>query len=244
MPFLLRASIVFLACFSVFAARAQGIFVTPIAGEPFTAMVTTERTTLAVQPDGKAAVLQSTSLIARDAEGRIRNEFRPPAPAAGPALPLASVHLYDPATRISSFLYPRQHMFQVTALNRPPATDTTGPFASATGSSYPQSGFAQQQDLGAQTIAGIETHGVRVTQTIPAAASGSGSEVVLTDEYWYSPELRLNLKITHNDPRVGSSSIAVVSLTRANPDASLFGIPADYQPTVPAARQGQASGGR
>ena len=232
MPFLLRASasLAFFACFSALAACAQGIFVTPIPGEPFTATVTTERST--VQPGGKATTLQSSSLIARDAEGRIRNEFRPPAPAAGPALPLASVHLYDPVTRVSSLLFPRQHTFQVNALNRPPATDTAGPFASATGSSYPQSRFARQEDLGVQTIAGIEVHGVRVTQTVPAEASGSGAEMVLADEYWYSAELRFNLKITHSDPRVGSSSFTVVSLTRADPDASLFGIPADYQPAV------------
>ncbi len=232
MPFLLRASvsIAFLACFPALAARAQGIFVTPIPGEPFTATVVTERS--AAQADGKATILKSASLIARDVQGRIRNEFRTPAPVAGPVLPVASVHLYDPVTRISSFLYPRQHTFQVNALSRPPATDTTGPFASATGSSYPQSRFARQEDLGTQSIAGVEVHGVRVTQTIPAEASGSGAEMVLTDDYWYSPELRLNLKITHSDPRVGSSSVTVVSLTRADPDASLFDIPADYQPAV------------
>lgn len=227
------AVLVFTLCgFSASFSRAQNvqrIFVTPIPGEPFTATVTMERSSM--RQGGPALTFQSTSTIARDVGGRIYSEFRPLAPASLPqAVPVQSILLYDPATRISSRLFPQQHTYAATALSRPPETDTLGPLASPTGRGYPQSQFTKQEDLGTQTIAGVEAHGMRETQTIPAEASGSGTEVVLTNEYWYSPELRINLRITHTDPRFGSSATTVISLTRAAPAASLFGVPADYQP--------------
>jgi hypothetical protein len=40
-----------------------------------------------------------------------------------------------------------------------------------------------------------------VTQTLTSAESGTGQEVTVTNEYWYSEALRLNLATKHNDPR-------------------------------------------
>ncbi len=231
------APVVLTATCLVFASMGlsqTGIFVTPIPNAPFAGSVTTERST--VQPGGTLTTLRSVSSIARDSQGRIYNEFRPLVPpSAIPNTQALSIHVYDPVTRISSLLYPQQKTFQVHTVNRPPATDTPGTFASPTGNAYPQSQFAKEEDLGTRTIAGVPVHGVRETQTIPADASGSGKEMRITDEYWYSSELRLNLMITHNDPRVGSSSTAVTQLTRTDPDPLLFGVPADYQPVGRAA---------
>ena len=209
------------------AQTVQSIFVTPIPNQPFTATVSTERSSITAS--GPATVFRSTSTIAREATGRIYSEFRPLAPAsASQVVPVQSILIYDPVTRISSRLFPQQHTYTVTALSRPPATDTREPFASSTEGGYPQSEFVNQQDLGTRMIAGVAVHGVRQTQTIPADASGSGKEVVLTNEYWYSDELRINLSITHTDPRLGSSSTTVTSLTRSSPAPELFGIPQDY----------------
>ncbi len=211
------------------AQNGPGIFVTPIPNAPFSGTVAVERST--PLPNSAPMVLHSSRSIARDSRGRIYNELRPLVPAnVTGALPVLSVHLYDPQTRISSMLYPGQRTFSVTAVNRPPETDAPGPFASPTGSALPPSQFAQQQDLGARSIAGIEVHGVRETQTIPADASGSGKEVVITDDYWYSSDLRMNLQVSHDDPRVGSSSFTVTTIERTEPDPNRFEVPADYKP--------------
>ncbi len=210
------------------AQSVQRIFVTPIPNQPFTATVAMERTGA---EGGSAAVLRSASTIARDAAGRIYSEFRPLAPASvSGTVPVQSILLYDPATRISSRLFPPRHTFAVSAVSRPPAADTPEPFASPAADGYPQSQFVKTQDLGTRTIAGVEAHGVRETQTIPAEASGSGKDVVLTNEYWYSDELRINLSISHTDPRLGSTATVVTSLSRGSPAPELFGIPRDYQP--------------
>ena len=209
--------------------QAQGIFVTPIPGAPFVGKVSVQRTIL--QTNGHTLTIFTTHMIARDAQGRIRNEFSsfmPPNSTAAPTV--LRVHLYDPQNRLSTMLFPMSRMFRIMPVGRPPATDTPAGYASPAGSTLPPSQYANEQDLGTRTIAGLEVHGVRYTQDIPAVASGTGKDIVVTDEYWYSYDLKMNLSITHNDPRTGSMTWAVIQLTRTDPDPSLFAIPADYKP--------------
>jgi hypothetical protein len=73
---------------------------------------------------------------------------------------------------------------------------------------------------------GIPVHGIRQTQTIKDSA---GKSTVETDEYWYSDDLRMNLVARHNEPGGGSLTVTVTQVTRTEPDAALFEIPADYK---------------
>ena len=75
---------------------------------------------------------------------------------------------------------------------------------------------------------GLSVHGLRHTQTIPAGTDGSDKEIVVSDEYWYSEDLRINLVLKHNDPRNGSVSMTVTQVSRADSDSSLFQIPGGY----------------
>jgi len=77
---------------------------------------------------------------------------------------------------------------------------------------------------------GVPVHGVRQTQTIPADASGTGRNIVVTDEYWYSEELRINMLIKHNDPRMGSGIMTVTQVSRREPNPGMFEIPPGYNP--------------
>ena len=90
--------------------------------------------------------------------------------------------------------------------------------------------ITKQEDLGTQNIGGISAHGVRQIQTIPAASSGTGNEIVLTDEYWYADDLHMNVVVKHNDPRTGSVAMTLTQVARGEPDPSLFQIPEDYKP--------------
>jgi hypothetical protein len=80
---------------------------------------------------------------------------------------------------------------------------------------------------------GVPVHGVRKTQTIPAA--NGGKDVVITDEYWYSDDLRLNLLVKHDDPRSLEVTSTVSQITRSDPDAAIFTIPSGYRILRPAA---------
>lgn len=211
------------------AQAGQGMFVTPVPGAPFVGQVTIERTI--IQPTGHTLTIHTTHTIARDAQGRIRNEvttFVLPNSKVAPAI--IRVLIYDPQNRLSTMLFPPAHTFRVAPVNHPAATDAPADYASPAGNARPPSQYADGQDLGTRTIAGMEVHGVRVTQNIPAATSGTGKDIVVTDEYWYSYDLKMNLSVTHTDPRTGSITQIVTQLTRTDPDPSLFAIPADYKP--------------
>lgn len=225
----LLAAAVLLSTPGAQAQAGQGMFVTPIPGAPFVDLVTVQRTIL--QPGGHTFLLHTTHRIARDAQGRIRNEFSTFVPPNSTATPIVTVvHLYDPQNRLSTMLYPRQQLFRITPVRNPPATDAPAGYAAPSGDAQPPSQYASRDDLGTRTIAGEEVHGVRETQNIPAEASGSGKNIVVTDEYWYSYDLKMNLSVTHTDPRTGSVTMTVTQLNRTDPDPSLFAIPADYKP--------------
>jgi hypothetical protein len=218
--------LVFAAVPSGLAQSTSGIFITPVPDAPFTGVIKVDRTI--VRPDGKVESLNTIRDTGRDSRGRIYNVFRALVPAgfAGPP-PTIRVHFYDPQTRSYTYIYPN-HTYTTGTVNHPPAAEPADLIASAAGNSAPLNQFTKQEDLGTQSIEGITAHGVRETQTIPG--SGAGSEVVLTDEYWYSEDLHMNVMVKHSDPRKGSVTMTLTQATRTDPDPSLFQIPEGYKP--------------
>jgi hypothetical protein len=221
---------VFLMFSAVPGAVAQnigGIFITPVPDAPFTGVIKVDRTI--VHSDGKVESLKTIRDTARDSRGRIYNVFRelvPPDFAGTP--PTIRVHFYDPQTRNYTYLYPAHHTYMTGTVNHPPAAEPADLIASPAGNSATLNQFTKQQDLGTQSIDGVKAHGVRLTQTIPAGSTGS--EVVLTDEYWYSDDLHMNVMVRHDDPRTGSVTMTLTQATRTDPDPSLFQIPEGYKP--------------
>jgi len=192
------------------------IFVTPIPNAPFSGVIAVDRSI--VGQDGTLVNLKTTRAIHRDSHGRIYNEYRSLQPASISETPaITRILLYDPQTRTSTTLFPPQHAYRSSTTQRPPAT-TPPVFAS----NRPPSEFTRDEDLGLKEMQGLWVHGLRHTQTIQG---GSGKDVVLTDECWYSEDLRINLLLKHNDPRTGSITLTVTQIARANPDSALFQIP-------------------
>jgi hypothetical protein len=224
-----------LSCLVIIAALvpfacAQDIFVTPIPNAPFSAVIDVQRSF--VQPNGVVANLKTIRQIARDGLGRIHNEARELVSVSSRDTPrIRRIHLYDPQTRMSATLDPREKTYWTMIVNRPPATMPPALVAaSPVGDMLPASEFTKQEDLGMSEMEGVSVHGVRQTQTIPANTSGTGKDVVVTDEYWYSEELRINMMIKHNDPRMGSMTMTVTQVSRREPNSSMFEIPPGYNP--------------
>jgi hypothetical protein len=212
------------------AALAQAgpdIFVTPVPHAPFRGVIKVERSL--VQPDGSILKLKTIREIARDSQGRIHNESRSMVPVSSNQTPqIVRIHLFDPETRTSVMLDPAERTFWSMTVNHPPATVPPRLlYASPTGTALPPNEFTKEEDLGMREMEGGPVHGVREIQAIPA--EGNGKEIVVTDEYWYSDDLRINMVIAHNDPRTGSVTMTVTQLTRSEPDAALFEIPDGYR---------------
>jgi hypothetical protein len=204
--------------------HVEGVFVTPIPSVPFTAVVDLQTTQ--ILPDGSTDVRKTINHIARDSRGRIYNERRrweTPTTTGNPRL--LAFHIFDPDTRLNTFLDPATHIARQTTRPAPAPYAQPNPGASAS----PGDPLIAEEDLGTESMEGVLVHGRRATRTVPAAFSGTGKNVLVTDEYWYSDELHLNMLVKHDDPRSGRQTVAVTRVERNEPNQAMFEIPASYK---------------
>jgi hypothetical protein len=85
-----------------------------------------------------------------------------------------------------------------------------------------------KEQLGKQTIEGVEAEGTRTTVTIPAGEIGNDRPIEIVSERWYSPELQLVVMTRHSDPRFGETTYKLTNINRTEPAKSLFEVPSDY----------------
>jgi hypothetical protein len=134
--------------------------------------------------------------------------------------PLVEVHLYDPQTGVQTVYEPATHIARRQL--RPEPRQVNNP-------SNPANPFVKVEDLGISTIDNIEVKGTRRTVTIPAQANGTGADLTVVDEYWYSEDLHLNLLLRHSDPRTGEQTITLSDIKREEPAQEFFEVPQDYK---------------
>lgn len=84
------------------------------------------------------------------------------------------------------------------------------------------------ENLGQQNIEGVSATGSRTTTTIPAGAVGNLQPIKVVVEQWVSSDLQVLVMTRHSDPRSGDTTYRLQSIVRAEPDRSLFTVPADY----------------
>lgn len=89
-------------------------------------------------------------------------------------------------------------------------------------------GSTNTEELGKQMIEGVECTGTRHITTIPAGAIGNERPLETVRETWYSPELKLVIMSKQTDPRFGESNYRMTNISRHEPEATLFQVPADY----------------
>ena len=85
-----------------------------------------------------------------------------------------------------------------------------------------------KEQLGKQTIEGVEAEGTRTTVTIPAGEIGNERPIEIVSERWYSPELQLMVMTRQSDPRTGETTYKLTNINRAEPAKSLFEVPTGY----------------
>ena len=85
------------------------------------------------------------------------------------------------------------------------------------------------ESLGSQTIEGVVANGVRTTRTIPAGQVGNDRPISIVTEVWTSPDLKTIVSSKRNDPRMGEQTFRLTNIVRAEPDPSLFTVPADFK---------------
>jgi hypothetical protein len=88
---------------------------------------------------------------------------------------------------------------------------------------------ATTEDLGTQNMEGLQVTGVRTTRAIPAGEIGNEKPMVIVTEVWTSPDLKTVVYSKRSDPRMGEQTFKLTNITRAEPDAWLFTVPADFK---------------
>lgn len=202
------------------SVRVEGVDIPPVPNAPFYARAVLELTQ--TLPDGSAATHKTFNIIARDSHGRTHNEIRQWAPQDGSEPDSYCNIVYDPGTRLRTFLYPGSHSGQQSVVDSAPAASTSAV-------SDPASSSTRKVDLGSATQQGVTTQGTRETITHPPSGDGKDPGAVVIKESWYSPELQIVLKSTTTDPLYGIETVSVTALERQEPASSLFDVPKHYK---------------
>jgi hypothetical protein len=90
-------------------------------------------------------------------------------------------------------------------------------------------GKATTEDLGSQTMEGVQVTGVRTTRTIATAEIGNDRPITIVTEVWTSPDLKAIIYSKRSDPRMGEQTFQLTNIVRSEPDASLFTVPSEFK---------------
>ena len=208
----------------------QSIAVPPKAGAPFTLTLETEW--VKQHYDGGTTTLVNKRRIARDAEGRVYQERWALAPKNDHRLQSVQtmIQIFDPLahTRHDCFLREKTNLCEL--LNYTKSTSNIyKPTSPATGPLPGGQGSAIHEDLGKRFIEGVETEGTRDILIYNAGAFGNDRKMTVENEFWWSPQLGLNLLSIKNDPRIGKQTFTVTEVVQGDPDPSLFQLPAGFE---------------
>ena len=202
----------------------QSIFIPPIPNAPFTATVST--TWLRVLDDGSTMTVQNRRMVARDDSGRIFEQRRYLVPAGDPREKLIHRLEYaDPSAHVVYYCEPMRRACEIYDYFPPTEAATPIPAGPLDGGNR----FLTRTELGNDTISGVEVVGTRETTTINASVAGNDRAISIVKEFWFSPQLGINVVEKRQDPRVGTQTFTVSDISLGEPDARLFDMPSGYR---------------
>ena len=199
------------------------IFIPSLANAPFTATVNTE--SVRQLADGTTITLNNHRAIARDKAGRIFQERRLLVPDDGKHESVVTqIEISDPVAHKLYICVPEERVCQLEQFSAP---DFAPP--PAVGVAGNQPGGPSREDLGKQSIDGLEVVGTLETGVIESGAIGNNSPMLVKREFWYSPQLGVNLISKRQDPRFGTQNFEVSDIVLGEPEAKIFELPSGFQ---------------
>jgi hypothetical protein len=211
-----------------------------VTGAPYTGTeVSSSTQTLS---NGNVIARQNQTNIARDGQGRVRHESTMKHPDGTTS---THVSIHDPVAGVIHNLDPQRKVSNDQVLHAPPAGQGRG---RGPGGPRPNGGSPDvaraggpggrgprrtdpnvaTENLGIQTINGVQATGTRITRTIPAGAEGNTQPIVTVHETWSSDDLKVPVMVKTSDPRFGTTTTQLTNIVRAEPDPTLFQVPAGY----------------
>jgi len=196
------------------------ILIPSLPNAPFTATVNTEA--VRQLADGSNIRVKNHRRIARDESGRIFQERRLLVPDDGKHESIVTqTEISDPVAHKLYICIPRERTCQLESFSAPQFAPPP--------SGNDHAGRTQREDLGQQNIAGLDVTGALETDVIPSGAIGNDSPLQVKREYWYSPQLGVNLISKREDPRFGTQNFEVSDIALGQPDVKLFELPKGWR---------------
>jgi hypothetical protein len=208
-----------------------------VKGQPYSLVEkTTQARTLS---DGTVMTTHREDHQMWDSEGRTRTER---GTEKDGQFEVQTVSLMDPVARISVTMFVYGKTADVMHFPEPKAPTPPTPEqqarmaeararAEAYRKEHPAPPPSGHEELQPETIAGVYATGMRHTLTIPAGREGNDRDIHVVEDTWTSPDLKIRMRSTTDDPRTGKITMEVTELERNEPDPALFQIPADYKVT-------------
>lgn len=206
-----------------------GIVILPVAGKPFSGRDSIDWTHTI--ENGTVIAMHQDAWLARDSDGRIyrENVTRFPANSDGHS-ERRQFMIFDPVEHTATRCEVSTRRCLVSPYRAPTSfrQRPAGPFDNGNRT-------LSRESLGANVLNGLNVNGTREAVTINPGVVGNSQPLSITKEFWYSPDLEVNLSVTRQDPREGTITIHVVDLSR-DPDPSMFKVPIGFvvQKAVPA----------
>jgi hypothetical protein len=207
-----------------------------VKGAPFSAELTIE--TPQFSRDGTSKPSVAHSLVYRDVNGRIRREQADEAAKINDFV-AGLTYLLEPRLQIAH----KRELESVSDTTVEPANTrsmssrryqvlpsgtTSSGSDSTTNTVSSTSPTVTRDSLGERMLEGINVEGTKLTSTIPANSFGNSEPIVIVEEQWYSPELRMMVLIKYSDPRFGDSFYRLTTVNRTEPSPALFVVPEKY----------------
>jgi hypothetical protein len=198
------------------------LYIGPKANAPFTATARTEW--VETLPDNSTITHWNERAIARDADGRIVQERRFFVPKDGNQQPGVRVVEYsDPAKHTVYTCSPRANSCSLSVYFPRPEEAMAAEGLQPDGRT-----FLTRENLGVEAFGGLQVQHSRGTYTFYGETIGNTQTILRTVEYWYSPELGVNVKVVRHDPRDGDQTLWLENIDLSAPDPARFQIPQDY----------------
>jgi hypothetical protein len=202
--------------------RVNGIQILPAVNKPFTGRDHIEWTR--TLEDGSMIASELYAVLARDSQGRIYREHMTFVPVnSGQPIPRRQFDLLDPVAHTRTICITATRHCTISDYHVSPQFKLPPPGTFDEGKRT-----LVRESIGTDVIDGLNVIGTRETITISTGAVGNSQPLISTREFWYSPDLEINLSTLRKDPREGQQAIRVLDLSRTDPAADIFKIPANY----------------
>jgi hypothetical protein len=204
----------------------ESIFIPPLAHAPFSLTLETEWS----RPldGGGTYTLVNKRQIMRDSTGRIYQERWLLVPRNGKMQSVMDfIQISNPSDHT---LYNCQidikRCFVVAYTGS--ITSNYKPAIHPSGALSDNTGYHQHEDLGHNNLSGIDTIGCREITTLNPGVFGNDQPMITTREFWYSPQLGINILSKLDSPQAGRQTFTARDISTSEPEAHFFLVPEGF----------------